>query len=519
MDLNGFTREAVKQNRYSVKKPIVQKTFLQYFLSELLPLRKFSKANKIIKFRFFIFMTLDTGLPRRFSEQITGPLARSLHKSLLPIKENGWRVLSKLVYNKLIFLCDFIKNLADIDVQILNQSTGSILESFKHIENAFYILSSDHQLIPSLEKELELYVKVVKQKDFPVDSIIRSIQLLLLHNEQRLTLYSFFTALNSIHFRRYCDVGKLIQNDAGPYFFDNDFDLDKSTRTSLSNYVDEVVAAIRKHMDIHQEIPLFEDFIPTKERLGKRDIDALRTFYNGKESADDRYANDQYNVLLFVVTLCRKVNVEFKRLLTEEISLSGQSASRIFDDTLFSNYLGRIDFLKKKLDTIMLKTPVLKKERYLEVVSGGAKAEDDEASINIISELLTNFFQIAKILASILRYAIRSSKSESVPVIRLIAFRDIQFFIPFEDAVQFSSAFLSGKTIRESLNAIAKILLVLCLDMKETELVGIINKDKNTMNSLKQFIKELQRVTTSVTYAELKQELHIDDIEMEMESE
>ena len=506
LETTGTPKETIKENRSKIKRPLKQKTFFQYISSDCLRIRRFSKFNSTIRFRFFIFMSLDPDLSMRFVEQIQRSQMRSLHKLLLPIVENGWRVFSKLLYNKLIFLCNFAESLLNLDPQIFKRLPKSMVESLRDIETSFYVLYSDSTLLASLEEELERYAKIMKHNNLPVDEIIRTIQSLLSHNEQRFNLYTLFTAINSIYFRRYCNVEKLINQKGGPYFYADDFELNDSTRIQLSHYSDELIAATRKHLDVHQEIALFKDFIPTK---GRPELEALQTFYNsaGKESAGDHYAEDQNNVLLFIVNFSRRAGIEFRQILTEEIAVGSKEDVRIFENRLFSNYWGRIDFFKQKLDAIMLKTPSLKRRRYLSMLSGGAMTEDDEEIVSTISQLLTIYFQIARVLASILKYAAPSLKSESVPMIRFIKFKEMQFFIPYENTAQFSSSFLSGKTVRESLTIITKVFLILCLDLGEPELIGIINKDRNAQLSLRQFIKELKRVSTERNFDEIKQKL------------
>lgn len=524
---NTASWDVVKQNRENVKNSLVKKTFLQYLSMDFMKIRNFVGQNKIIKFRFFFFMFLNPALPQLFAGCIQRPETLSLYKFLFGMRDNGWRVFSKLTYNKLVFLCEFLQSLIDLDVKVFYQHPDDILRALRSIEKTFYILFSDKTLISSLERELELYGKIMKQTDFPVDSIIHDIQTLFAANIHQCTLYSLFLSLNSISSRRYCTIKQLIRDDTGPFFYDSDFDMAGHTRQQLTSYTAEVIDAIKKNMIMHEDILIFEDFIPLRGRVNNKD---LKDFYNSEERhssdsryTDDRYKNDRYkkdqnNTLFFVVYFSQKFIAEFRRILTAEISLSGNKSGRIFEETLFSNYFGRIEFFTDKLDTIMNKVPILKSEEYFEVLATDKDIGAGTPAAHIIIELLNVYFQIAKILVSVIKYATHSMNSEHVPVVRLIAFKDMQFFIPFDDVTQFSSPFLMNKTVRAALRVVAKILLLFCFKLKEQELLHLINKDKNILSILNQYINELNRVLSGTEFEKVKQLHHFSKVEAELDA-
>jgi hypothetical protein len=519
--IQGLTRDAIHRNRRAIKRTIPHNSFFQFLSADLIKLRDFTRKNGIIHFTFFIFMRLDSRLPERFIQQIQRTLAEPLHKALFPVIENGWRVLEKLEYNKLVYIHDFARAVAAVTPEQLQNPPAKILELLRGIEQGFLILSSEPALLAELERQLELYAKLGHTQNFPVDSIIRAIQMLLTRTASRLTLYSFFIALNSMVARRYLDIPDLIAEQGRQYFSGEDFDLDEHSRLLLANYLNEVVVTIQKHIRNHQEISLFRGYIPLAEgRSSAHDLTLLKQFYNTGIGDQDRFSTDWQNIIAFLVGFSQRIQTEFKRFLTGDFKIKGGADQRvqIFDTTLFSNYLVRIGYIKDKLDKLLLKMPKFERTRYLRVLSEGNLSVNagEEPVISNINELLNIFFQISRILALIMKHGSHSKNPESVPMIRPVAWGDVQFFIPHEKSVQYSSVFLAGQTVSQAMETIASVLLLTCLELRESELVTIMRKDMHTLESLKKLIKELRRISTPQQFIEYDDELDLSALEREM---
>ncbi len=522
LSVAGISRETIARNRRLVKKTIQPNSFFQFISSELLKIREFSRHNGIIHFTFFLFMRLDSKLPERFIQQIQRNLAEPLHKALFPVVDNGWRVFEKLEYNKLVFIHDFAKAVAGVKPEQLQSPPGRILETMRGIEQAFLILYSDPAMLSSLERQLSLYAKLGHADNFPVDGIVRAMQMILSPSIKRLTLYSLFVSLNSMHAMKYVDIGDMLSDEKHLYFSSEDFDLDEHSRLLLINYSHEVVVSIQKHLRNHGEIALYRGLIPISEGLSvSHDIALLKQFYNTGAGDQDRFGADWTNVLNFLVGFCQRVQDEFRRFLTSDFKIKGGSDKRVqvFDATMFSNYLVRMGYLKEKLDKTILKMPRFDRGRYLRILSEGNLSVNagEEPVVANISELLNIFFQISRTLALILKHGSSAKKSENVPMLRPLAYGDVQFFIPHEKSIQYSSVFLAGQSVRKAMETVASVLLLLCLELRESELVTILRKDMHTMDSLKKLLKELRRVSTPRQYEEHRSELGLEDLEKDME--
>jgi hypothetical protein len=521
VSVQGLSRDAIARNRRSIKRTLSANSFFQFISADLLKIREFSRQNGIIHFTFFVFMRLDGKLPERFIQQIQRTLAEPLHKALYPVVENGWRVLEKKEYNQVVFIHDFAREVAAITPEHLHNPPAKILEIMRGVEQAFLILSSEPALLAELERQLELYAKLGHVQNFPVDSIIRAIQMLLSRTPNRLTLYSLFVSLNSMVSRRFLDIQDITNPDRRQYFSAEDFDLDDHGRLLLINYQHEVVVSINKHLRHHEEISLFQGLIPINEgRTSSHDISILKQFYNTGGGDQDRFNADWSNILGFLVEFSQKVIVQFKRFLTADFKVKGggDKLVQVFDKTLFSNYLVRIGYIKDKLDKLLLKTPKFERTRYLRVLSEGNLSVNagEEPLISNISELLNIFFQISRTLALILKHGSHSKNPENVPMLRAISWRDVQFFIPYEKSIQYSSVFLAGQSVRDAMETIASLLLLTCLELRESELVTILRKDMHTMDSLKKLFRELKRICTPQQYQEYDDELDLSRIEQEM---
>lgn len=514
------TPEEIVKNRRSIKRHIPVQGFFHYLSSDLLGIRQFARNNGIIKFSFFIFMRLDSQLPERFIQQIQRSLAEPLHKALYPVVESGWRFFQKLEYNKLIYLYQFSRDIAGLEPGTFSQSPGKILDHMRHIETAYYIFYSDPSLLASLERQLEIYAKLGNVQKFPVDGIIRAIQMLLSRNSQRLTLYSLFVSLNSMHHKRFCDLEDTITQETRSYFDPDHFDIDEHLRPLLENYTSEVILSVKNQMKNHNETALYKGLLPPGGKTGTHNLNLLKQFYNGNSGNEDRFTPEFENLHSFLVVFSQKVLIEFRGILMSEVTVTGKKKVRIFDTAVFSNYFKRIAYIKDKLDKAMLKVPQFPRMRYLRVLSEGSMAvtTNEEPIFSSVSELLSLYFQMSRTLARVLAHASAAKNEAGVPVIRPIAYEDMQFFIPFESSLQYSSAFLAGQTVRDALRTVAKVLLQLCLELRESELITIINKDIHTMETLKNLIKELKRVSSPSRYMELREELGIRELEPELNS-
>lgn len=517
----GITREAIMRNRRAVKRSVEHNSFIQYLSGELLKIREFSRKNGIIRFHLFLFMHLDSRIANRFLQQVQQNLAEPLQRALSPVVENGWRVFEKLEYNKLVFIRDFARKIAAVEPGVFKQSPIKILEHMRGIEQAFLILYADAGMIASLERQLELYAKMNHQSKFPVDGIIRAIGMLMSTNTSRLTLYSFLIALNSLVARKYCDVPDLMDDGQRVYYSSDEFDVNEQGRMQLMSYGQEIIVSIKKHSKNHREISLFQDFIPRREvKNSSRNLSYIKQFYNTNSGEQDRFTSDWGNALLFGLNSIHKTKEEFFRFLAGEFRLKGGEAKgRIFDPTMFTNHFNRMNFLQEKLEKIIGKTPILERGRYIRIMSDGTVSISvaEEPIVSSLTELFNLYFQIARTLALILRYGSSSKNADKLPVLRPMAFGDVQFFIPYEQRVQYSSVFLAGQTVRQAMESIARVLLNICLELKEAELITILRKDIHIMETLGNLIKELKRISTARQFDELYDELGLGEIEQEME--
>lgn len=490
--------------RIVAKRPQTRAGFWRFYGTEYGRIAEFGRSTH----------TLDLAVlsPRlRPDRRLVTRLAPSLQawaSELLPLLglllDEGWRVLSKRDYNRVVLLLKLCELILSVDVASLDFDEEESLERLRPIETLFYLLhgapgNAEH-LAECVSQALAARPDLRHGEPWRAALLAKRI----LYREYELpSLFNMLLIIDMVRLRRYLAPEELIAPGLDGLLVADDYVCSPFVRERIDRFVDELKSALRLLDESRSAARKMRSYLPLRVDGSIDYADLLQLCRTGLEDeASRQLLADRDDILFPVLRVLSLFDETFAPLLAGRVGISGGSALRLFTPGFFGDDLASLRDAEATVRRLSFVLRSMPQQRYLSVKrrrTGCLEAELD--TVIEIEKALRILFGIGRRLSRLLGLPVGGSISASLPL-EPVALHATQVSLPRADrTIRTPGTAIDGKSVREALGFAARIAFLAVSLFDGQEFVHSRFEDEAIAKRFRGMLRELRRLVDDRSYA------------------
>jgi hypothetical protein len=506
--LDEQRKKQIFKNRLEIKAFHTQASFLHFFFLDYRKIRDFGRKSHIFEPRIFPpGVKLNKDVRLTFKKYLQ-PWSIELFKILTYVLKTGWHHLHKREYNLIVVLKRLCEKIVKIDFDHLNYNDRNLIDKLRSLETLFLVLHyrADYReiLLSSLDRVIEKDPNNIGD----IQNGIGLVKRVIFSDADIPSLYNFLLGLNMLKYRRYFCMKDLIQNNCDVVINPTVYECEQEIQTEIDSYIEECKKNLISLIKQKQEIIQTKSFTPV-DNEGEMDFNTLKYFYESThEKKEYDYAEDQENIVRFMIRFLKLFESSFELLLNGKVSISGIGKVEIFSQNFFQIEFSKFHFLIDKLEKLLFHLPIsLSLEHYLYFIGPNKKTAEIEAeALLLINEGLILLNDIGNKLERILRLRQPDSDKEGeiIPV-DIIFLKKKSFVLPYADKMISHRANFGCKTVVEVLTFVITICYLTCLFFHDQRIYALMGKEEGINEEIVLKLEELERIAEPKKYQEFRE--------------
>ncbi len=502
----------VQKNIRGIKVPRKKLNFFKYLFTEWLNIRRFSLKTPIIRSGFFKF---KIDMKRAQWESIQKDASLILHY-LRFILENGWMILSKHEYNRLVLLKKLCDEISACNMTYFHDDEY-VLGKIAPVEMYFLACHYRQDYSNKILDSLIFVLKYFKRSEDKIHSVSFFVNKLLFQTRDVYSLYNLILAVNMVNYRKYIGLYDLIQELPGGVISNYDFDCDGNTRPKIAAFISEKEMRLEQLMEEKREMNkvgllIKQNADQKTEGRGFEEYDALIRFYEAETGMDKpKFLIDKDNLYLFGGNFIKRFLGEFEIFLNGRFKIEKWGEIQPFTVEFFAGDIGRMQSLLKAFNGKNLAFLRFNHARLAEIKRsqnfGTASSEEIEI-VRFIDEISALILEIGKKIGH-LSIACRTDpfgpdQEKVFKPMDLSYLSKSPITIPFCDKNILLPGFLYEKKFSEALLTIT----ALCYDagrfLQNEEIVSYRQKELKMDEEILKIKQTLERVADPVVFERIR---------------